>query len=79
MHRSAGLQVHVGEGIFGGFAVNRILEGGGVGNAAGDLRDHAGIGSPGDHGRDVRGLQSDDGIVFRARVGDQGFQYWTAS
>ena len=72
--RRAGFQAHVDERALGGFLVVGIAEGAGVGHAAGDLRDHAGIGSPGDLRRDVGGLQLDGGVEFRVRIGGERFQ-----
>ena len=65
------LQVHIGQGAGGGFALGRFGKGVGVGNPVGDFGDHTGISSPSNKGFEVGGVNFDQAVESRAGVGGQ--------
>src|SRR5579884_1104492 len=72
-NRRASLEAHVMKGALGGFLVIGIRERAGIGHAAGDRSDHAGVGAPGDLRGDLLCLELDGHVEFRAVVGSQRF------
>jgi len=70
---SAGLEAHVFKGAFGGFLIVEVAEIVGIGNAAVDTGDHAGVGAPGNLRGELIGVEFDGGVEFGAVVGLEEF------
>ena len=67
--RRAGLERHVGERPLGGLGIDRAFQRRRVGDACGNLGDHAWVRPPGDHRRQRRRVDIDLGVELGTVVG----------